>query len=88
MSRYEIRFDGQLDRGWSDWFDGFTVTNARDGTTSLTGLVADQAALHGLLRRVGDLGLTLISLNLLTTASATEAPPRPGRAPADKKSRA
>ena len=88
MSRYEIRFDGQLDRGWSDWFDGFTVTNARDGTTSLTGPVADQAALHGLLRRVGDLGLTLISLNLLTPASATEPPPNPRRAPVDKESRA
>ena len=61
--RYEIRLDGQLDQRWSDWFEGFTLTNESDGTTTLSGPEIDQAALHGLLRRVGDLGLTLISLN-------------------------
>lgn len=61
--RYEIRLEGQLDQRWSDWFEGFTLTNESDGTTTLTGNVIDQAALHGLLRRVGDLGVALISVN-------------------------
>ena len=65
MSRYEIRLQGQLDDSWSDWFEGFILTTESDGTTTLTGPVIDQAALHGLLRRVGDLGVTLISVNLL-----------------------
>ncbi|GAA1953463.1 hypothetical protein [Microbacterium deminutum] len=62
--RYEIRVNGRLDRRWSDWFGGFTLINQSDGTTTLIGSVVDQAALHGLLRRVGDLGVTLISLNI------------------------
>jgi len=61
--RFEIRIQGQLDAGWSDWFDGFELTDGRDGTTILTGTVADQAALHGVLRRIGDVGLTLLSVN-------------------------
>jgi hypothetical protein len=66
MSRYEIRLAGQLDSRWSDWFEGFTLTTGTDGDTTLTGSVIDQAALHGLLRRVGDLGMTLISVNDLS----------------------
>ncbi|TFC51215.1 hypothetical protein E3T26_02850 [Cryobacterium sp. TMT1-21] len=62
---YEIRLRGQLDGSWSDWFGGFTLTSESDGTTTLTGPVIDQAALHGLLRRVGNLGVTLISVNIL-----------------------
>jgi hypothetical protein len=62
--RYEIRLRGQLDQRCNDWFDGFTLTSRSDGTTTLTGPVVDQAALHGLLRRICDLGLTLISLNV------------------------
>lgn len=62
---YEIRLQGQLDQRWSDWFEGFTLTIHGDGTTTLTGPVTDQAALYGLLRRVGDLGVTLISVNEL-----------------------
>jgi len=69
---YEIRLQGQLDQRCSDWFEGFTLTNHRDGTTTLTGAMVDQAALHGLLRRVGDLGVTLISLNI--TNDTKEAP--------------
>lgn len=61
--RFEIRIQGQLDAGWSDWFDGFELTAGRDGTTILTGPVTDQAALHGILRRIGDVGLTLLSVN-------------------------
>jgi hypothetical protein len=60
---YEIRLQGQLDAAWSDWFEGFTLTSEGDGTTTLTGSAIDQAALHGLLRRVGDLGVTLISVH-------------------------
>ena len=71
--RYEIRLEGQLDQRWSDWFEGFTLTNESDGTTTLTGHVIDQAALHGLLRRVGDLGVTLLSVN--TTTPSPPIPP-------------
>ena len=65
LNMYEIRLQGQLDQRWSDWFEGFTLTIESDGTTTLTGPVTDQAALHGLLRRVSDLGVTLISVNEL-----------------------
>ena len=65
MDQYEIRLQGQLDECWSDWFEGFTLTRENDGSTTLTGAVIDQSALHGLLRRVGDLGATLISVNVL-----------------------
>jgi len=66
LDRYEIRLQGQLDACWTDWFDGFRLTEENDGTTTLTGAVVDQAALHGLLRRVAALGATLISINVLT----------------------
>jgi hypothetical protein len=59
---FEIRITGHLDERWTAWFDGMTVSHATDGTTCITGDVADQAALHGLLQRVRDLGLPLISL--------------------------
>ena len=60
--RFEIRFTGHLDERWTAWFDGMTVSHDTDGTTGITGDVADQAALHGLLQRVRDLGLPLISV--------------------------
>ena len=63
QDRYEIRLGGQLDDRCSEWFDGFRLTAETDGTTTLAGPIVDQAALHGLLRRIGDLGLTLISIN-------------------------
>ena len=59
---YEIRLQGRLEQRWSDWFDGLTLTAADDGTTTLRGRVADQAALHGQLQRLRDLGLPLISV--------------------------
>ena len=59
---YEIRLKGRLDGRWSDWFDGLSFTHASDGTTIIRGSVADQAALHGLLGKVRDLGLPLISV--------------------------
>jgi hypothetical protein len=56
----QIRVRGYLDSSWSDWFDGLAVTSEPDGETLLSGPVADQAALHGLLKKVRDLGLLLV----------------------------
>ncbi|MGH8473341.1 MAG: hypothetical protein ACREVJ_13000, partial [Gammaproteobacteria bacterium] len=58
---YEIRVKGHLDPRWTDWFGGMTITPTEGGDTLLTGQVVDQAALHGLLRKVRDLGMPLIS---------------------------
>ena len=60
--RYEIRVKGHLDSRWAAWFDGLSLTNSSDGTTLLRGPVADQAALHGLLQKVRDIGLPLVSV--------------------------
>lgn len=59
---YEIRLTGHLDDRWAAWFDGLSLTHGSDGTTVLRGQVVDQAALHGLLQKVRDLGLPLISV--------------------------
>ena len=64
--RYEIRVEGVLDAGWSAWFDGMEVAGDEGGRqTTITGPVVDQAALHGLLAKVFDLGLPLISVRRL-----------------------
>lgn len=63
---YEIRIEGQLDDRWQDWFDGMSIKLEADGTTLLSGPVPDQPALYGILRRVRDLGLPLISVNQIT----------------------
>jgi hypothetical protein len=60
---YEIRLKGHLDDRWAEWFDGLTITIVDDGDTLVTGPVIDQAALHGLLKKVRDLGMTLVSVN-------------------------
>jgi hypothetical protein len=60
--QYEIRLKGHLDIRWATWFDGLSLTNESDGTTIIHGLVADQAALHGLLQKVRDAGLPLVSV--------------------------
>jgi hypothetical protein len=60
--RYEIRIQGHLDNRWATWFDGLTLTTGSDGTTTMSGLVVDQSALHGLLHKVRDVGLPLISV--------------------------
>jgi len=61
--RYEIRLKGHLDTRWADWFGGLSLTHHSDGITVIHGPVADQAALHGLLQKVRDLGLPLISVS-------------------------
>ena len=68
---YEIRIAGQLGAEWADWFDGLTITPEPDGATRLTG-VADQSALYGLLRKVRDLGLTLLAVNLIDDKQGKE----------------
>jgi hypothetical protein len=60
---YQIRIKGHLDAQWADWFDGLTITQEDNGDTILAGLVADQAALHGLLKKVRDLGMPLVSVS-------------------------
>ena len=60
--RYEIRLKGHLASRWAAWFDGLSLTNESDGTTLIQGPVADQAALHGLLQKVRDVGLPLVSV--------------------------
>ena len=66
---YRLRVDGHLDQHWSSWFGDLTLTHEDDGTTSLTGAVADQAELHGLLTKIRDLGVTLISVALVDPPS-------------------
>ncbi|MGH9123668.1 MAG: hypothetical protein ACRDZ8_02940 [Acidimicrobiales bacterium] len=60
--RYEIRLQGHLHRRWATWFDGVTITDESDGISVIRGPVVDQAALHGLLRKLADLGLPLLSV--------------------------
>jgi hypothetical protein len=60
---YQIRIRGHLDQQWTDWFEGLTITLEEDGNTLMNGLVIDQAALHGILKKVRDLGLPLLSVN-------------------------
>lgn len=60
---YQIRLRGQLGQLWSDWFEGLEITWDDNGDTLLNGTVTDQSALHGLLRRIRDLGVTLVAIN-------------------------
>jgi hypothetical protein len=69
---YEIRIKGHLDDKWIDWFEGLTITRADNGETLLRGPVVDQAALHGLLRKVRDLGLPLVSVKQVDSKQANK----------------
>ena len=74
--QYEIRLQGHLGPRWAAWFDGLSLTNEDDGTTILRGAVVDQAALHGLLHKLRDLGLPLMSL--------VQVPPEPPDVPTQR----
>lgn len=63
MQQVEIRLEGHLDERWSEWLDGFTLFHADNGDTILTGEVKDQAALYGLISKLRDLGVELVSVN-------------------------
>ncbi len=67
MQRVEIRIRGHIDEHWSDWFENLTITHTEQGETILNGLVVDQAALHGLLAKLRDLGLSILSVNAMET---------------------
>jgi hypothetical protein len=65
IRHYEIRVEGHLGSGWAAWFDGLAISAGDDGTTVIGGPVVDQAALHGLLQKLRDLGIPLLSLTVL-----------------------
>jgi hypothetical protein len=72
---YEIRLKGHLDDRWADWFEGLTITREDNGETRLTGPVVDQAALHGLLKKVRDSGMSLVSVSPVEPGQADAAQP-------------
>ncbi len=74
ITHYEIRVDGHLGSRWAAWFDGMTLTHGDDGTTVIAGPVVDQAALHGVLQKLRDLGISLRSLHELGADTATGHP--------------
>jgi len=69
---YQIRIKGHLGHQWTDWFEDLTITLEEDGDTLLTGPVVDQAALHGLLKRVRDSGMSLVSVSPLEHGQADQ----------------
>jgi hypothetical protein len=74
---YQIRVKGHLSQRWMDWFDGLTVTMESDGNTLLAGTVIDQSALHGILKKVRDAGMPLLSVNSVGTSGQDEPDARP-----------
>lgn len=69
---YEIRVEGHLDRGWEEWLEGLVLTHTETGETILTGPLRDQSALYGVLMRMRDLGLTLISVRQVEPRDKTD----------------
>ena len=70
IPQYEIRVEGHLGARWAAWFDGLSLTDEDDGTTVIRGPVVDQAALHGLLQKLRDVGIPLVSLTPVSTTDA------------------
>jgi hypothetical protein len=80
IPHYEIRVKGRLAPRWSGWFDGLTIdTETEDGTTAISGPIVDQSALHGLIRKLRDVGLTLVSLTELPSVISNGPPDSPRR---------
>ncbi len=75
--RYHIRVKGHLDPSWSVWFDDLTITNEANGDAVIAGPIVDQAALHGVLIKVRDLGLTLLGVSLVAADGAVANPHAP-----------
>jgi len=71
QEQYHIRVQGHLSPQWSDWFEGFTITNSVDGEAVLSGIILDQAALFGLLSKISNLGLPLLSVNRVENEEAS-----------------
>ena len=69
---YRLRVAGHLDQHWSAWFGGLALVRASDGTSTLSGVVVDQAALHGLLAKIRDLGVTLLSVEIIESPDPVE----------------
>ena len=68
MQQVEIRVQGQIDERWSEWLEDLTITHTHDGETVLAGSILDQSALYGLIARLRDLGLPLLSVDLKVNA--------------------
>ena len=68
---YQIRIQGHLSQQWQDWFEGLTITLEEDGNTFLSGHVVDQSALHGILKKIRNLGMPLLSVNPIDPNQAT-----------------
>jgi hypothetical protein len=83
-SHYEVRIDGRLGPRWSAWLDGMDIAREADGTTVLRGTVVDQAALHGLLSRLRDIGLPLISVTRVEPAPPPETADHPDHPTGDR----
>jgi hypothetical protein len=69
--RYEIRLKGHLETRWAAWFDGLSLSHGSDGTTTIHGPIIDQAALHGVLQKIRDLGLPLVSVTQVDSVQPT-----------------
>ena len=83
--RYEIRLKGHLDTRWTAWFDGLSLTHHSDGTTVIHGPIADQAALHGLLQKVRDTGIPLVSVTRVESDEPGAPADEPREAPTDSR---
>jgi hypothetical protein len=77
---YKIRIKGHLDTQWTDWFEGLTITLEEDGNTLLSGPLVDQAALHGVLKKVRDLGMPLLSVCPVASRQADQSDVKPKQA--------
>ena len=72
---YQFKLKGHLGQQWMNWFEGLTVTLEEDGNTLLSGTVVDQSALHGILKKIRDLGMPLLSMNLIDSNPADKTDP-------------